>query len=122
MGNAIAELTVALREFARERDWEKFHTPKNLAMALMVEAAEVAEHFQWTDAAELQPLSPDKREAISLELADAFIYLLRLADQLEVDLLAAARTKMDINAGRYPIEKVFGKAVKYTDLGNNSGT
>ena len=118
--NAIHDLTAQLREFARQRDWEKFHTPKNLAMALMIEAAEVAEHFQWTDAADSSPLPIDKRNAVALELGDTFIYLLRLADRLDIDLLDAARTKMAINAGRYPVDKVFGKAVKYSDLKDDS--
>ena len=114
--DALEELTLALRRFAAERDWEQFHTPKNLAMALMIEAAEIAEHFQWTGAGDAAALSEERRQAVALEIGDTFLYLLRLADRLGIDIAAAARTKMDINAARYPVEKVFGRAVKYTEL------
>ena len=114
--NALEELTIALRKFSAERDWDKFHTPKNLAMALIVEAAEIAEHFQWTDAAGSEELSAEKRHEVALEIGDTLIYLLRLADRLGIDALEAARKKMEINAVRYPVEKVFGRAVKYTEI------
>src|SRR5512140_1635213 len=114
--NALEELTIALRKFSAERDWDKFHTPKNLAMALIVEAAEIAEHFQWTDATDAQALSAEKRDEVALEIGDTLIYLLRLADRLGIDALEAARKKMEINAVRYPVEKVFGRAVKYTEI------
>jgi dCTP diphosphatase len=113
---ALEELKADLRWFSAERDWDKFHTPKNLAMALMVEVAEIAEHFQWTDARDAQELSAEKRQEVALEIGDTFIYLLRLADRLGIDIIAAARAKMEINAVRYPVDKVFGRAVKYTDL------
>jgi dCTP diphosphatase len=114
--DALEELTVTLRKFSAERDWDKFHTPKNLAMALMVEAAEIAEHFQWTDASDAQELSAEKRHEVALEIGDTLIYLLRLADRLGIDMVEAAWAKMEINAARYPVEKVFGRAVKYTEL------
>lgn len=114
--DALEELTVALRKFSAERDWDKFHTPKNLAMALIVEAAEIAEHFQWADPGQSDNLSAEKRHEVALEIGDTFIYLLRLADRLGIDVIDAARAKMEINAGRYPVEKVFGRAVKYTEL------
>ena len=114
--DALEELKAALRKFSAERDWDKFHTPKNLAMALMVEAGEIAEHFQWTDASAADELSAAKRNEVALEIGDTFIYLLRLSDRLGIDMVAAARAKMEINADRYPVEKVFGRAVKYTDL------
>ena len=114
--DALEELTFALRRFAAERDWEQFHMPKNLAMALMIEAAEVAEHFQWTGAGEVDELTEAKRQEVAMELGDTFLYLLRLADRLGIEIATAARTKMDINAARYPVEKVFGRAVKYTEL------
>ena len=116
MTNEIEDLTNALRRFAQERDWEKFHTPKNLAMALMVEAAEIAEHFQWSDAAQSEALPAEKRQAVAMEIGDTFIYLLRLADRLGIDIVDSARAKMEINAARYPVEKVFGRAVKYSEL------
>jgi dCTP diphosphatase len=114
----IDALTVALREFARERDWEKFHTPKNLAIALMVEAAEIAEHFQWSGSGdpEVDTLSEERREEIAMEIADTLLYLLRLADVLGVDPVAAAHRKMLINATRYPKDKAFARAVKHDKL------
>ncbi len=114
--NPIDKLTRALREFARERDWEQFHSPKNLATALVVEAAELVEHFQWLKEHESAHLSPEKLKEVELEIGDVFIYLVRLADTLEIDPLAAAEKKMTINAERYPADKVRGKALKYKDL------
>ena len=114
--NPIEELTLALREFARERDWEKFHTPKNLAMALMVEAAEIAEHFQWLDAVESANLSEPKRQQVALEVADTLLYLLRFADVLGIDAIDAARRKMTLNAERYPIGKAYSRATKHDEL------
>ena len=91
-----------LRQFAEARDWRQFHTPKNLAMALIVEAAELVEHFQWATAEESRALAPDKAAAVEDEVADVLIYLVELADVLGVDLLAAARRKMRKNALKYP--------------------
>ena len=113
--DGIEELTLALRKFAQERDWEKFHTPKNLAMALMVEAAEIAEHFQWSDAG-TRELPDEKRHEVAMEIGDTFLYLLRLADTLHIDMIGAAREKMTINAQRYPVDKVYGTSLKYTEL------
>lgn len=113
---SIAGLTQALRDFARERDWEKFHAPKNLAMALMIEAGEVAEHFQWLDGATSARLSQEKKAAVALEIGDTLLYLLRLADVLGIDPLAAATAKMRINAERYPIDKAYGRSEKYDEL------
>jgi dCTP diphosphatase len=113
---SLAALRQALREFAAERDWDQFHTPKNLAAALSVEAAELLEHFQWLTAAESTQLSPEKRAAVSEEIADVLLYLIRLADKLDVDVLAAARDKLVRNAEKYPIEKSRGNRRKYTEL------
>ena len=115
MSDSIAELTAALRAFARERDWEQFHTPKNLAIALLIEAAEVAEHFQWSDP-DAAALSPEQRHAIATEIGDTLLYLARLADVLGIDMLEAAREKMRRNAERYPIDKAFGRSAKYDKL------
>ncbi len=106
MSDALIELRDALRVFARERDWSRHHTPKNLAMALIVEAAELVEQFQWLSAEESQ-LRQDgaKREAVRDELADVLIYLVELADVLEVDLITAAREKIVKNARKYPALK-----------------
>src|SRR5258706_10551 len=111
--NPIQDLTLALRRFTRERDWEQFHTPKNLAMGVMIEAAEIAEHFQWGDGASLK--DADRRE-IAMEIGDTLLYLLLLADTLGIDPIEAAIAKMKINAERYPVEKSFGKSAKYDKL------
>jgi NTP pyrophosphatase (non-canonical NTP hydrolase) len=105
-----------LRQFAEERDWEKFHSPKNLAAALSVESAELLEHFQWLTERESASLPDDKRLEISEELADVLLYLVRLADKLEIDLSEAAKRKLRKNAEKYPIEKSKGKSTKYTEL------
>ncbi|CAG0945249.1 dCTP diphosphatase [Gammaproteobacteria bacterium] len=109
-------LREAVRRFAAERDWERFHSPKNLASALAVEAAELLEPFQWLTEEQSRSLEPAQAEAIRREMADVLIYLVRLADQVEVDLLAAARDKMAENAQKYPVEKARGSARKYSDF------
>jgi NTP pyrophosphatase (non-canonical NTP hydrolase) len=100
--DSLAVLTDNLRAFARARDWERFHTPKNLSMALMVEAAELAEHFQWVTAEQSTQLDQAKRHAVALEIADVLIYLTRLADMLGIDPIQAALEKMRLNATRFP--------------------
>lgn len=114
--DSLDELRAALRSFAAERDWEAFHTPKNLAMALAGEAGEVIEHFQWLSAAQSANLAAEQRAEVALELADVLLYLVRLADVLDVDLAAAARRKMQINAERYPVARARGRADKYDRL------
>ncbi|QOJ32705.1 MAG: nucleotide pyrophosphohydrolase [Gammaproteobacteria bacterium] len=109
-------LREAVRRFATERDWERFHSPKNLASALAVEAAELLEPFQWLTEEQSRSLSAEQAEAVRREMADVLIYLVRLADQVEVDLLAAARDKMAENAQKYPVEKARGSARKYSDF------
>lgn len=99
---SLEGLRDALREFAAARDWEQFHTPKNLAMALIVEAAELVEQFQWLTPEQSQMLDPDRLEAVRQECADILIYLTRFADMLDIDLLDAARAKMLLNARKYP--------------------
>lgn len=91
-----------IRIFAAERHWETYHTPKNLAMALIVEAAELVEVFQWLTPDQSTSLSDEQHEAVSHEVADVLIYLTRLADLLDIDLLAAANAKMELNARKYP--------------------
>ena len=98
----LEELAFELRRFAEERQWEEFHTPKNLAAALIVEAAELLEHFQWLTPEQSRELSPATRQEVAHEIADVLIYLTRLADQLGVDMLAAAAAKMELNARKYP--------------------
>ncbi len=106
----------ALRQFAAERDWEQFHSPKNLAMALAVEAAELLEHFQWLTDEQSADLTPEAKERVRLEMADVLLYLIRLADELDVDLVAAALDKLAINAKKYPVEKAKGSAKKHSEL------
>jgi dCTP diphosphatase len=107
----------------RAREWDRYHTPKNLAMALTVEAAELAEHFQWLTAEESRSLQDGKREQIRDELADVLIYLTELADALDIDPIAAARDKIEKNALKYPVEKARGNAKKYDEMteGNPEG-
>ena len=111
----LDRLAVKLRAFASERDWDKYHSPKNLAMALSVEAGELLECFQWLTQDESKALDPAKKAAVSDELADVFSYLLRLADVLQIDVISCADRKIEANAKKYPIEKVRGSAKKYTE-------
>jgi NTP pyrophosphatase (non-canonical NTP hydrolase) len=113
--NALRVLQERLAVFAAERDWEKFHSPKNLAMALSVEAAELVEVFQWLTEEQSITLDAERRERVRLELADVFIYLLRISDRLGIDLLAAADAKIALNERKYPAERVRGDARKYTE-------
>ncbi len=113
--SSIAQLQQQLREFAAARDWDQFHSPKNLSMALIAEAAELVEHFQWLTEAQSQALPEKKRAEVEMELADIFVYLLRIADKLNVDLLDAAHKKLKLNAEKYPADKVRGSAKKYTE-------
>ena len=114
--DSIETLRSALRRFAAERDWDQFHLPKNLAIALSVEAAELLEHFQWMPDRESAALAPEKRARVQEELADVLLYLIRLADKLDIDLARAAVDKMAVNAKKYPVRKARGNSKKYTDL------
>ena len=100
--NSLEELALELRRFAGERQWEEYHTPKNLAAALIVEAAELLEHFQWLTPEQSLELPPESRVAVAQEIADVLIYLTRLADRLQIDMLAAVSAKMELNAVKYP--------------------
>jgi dCTP diphosphatase len=111
----LRHLAEQLREFAAERDWEQFHSPKNLAMALSVEVAEIVEHFQWQTQQQSRELDAAKRREVEQELADALIYLVRLADQLDVDLLEAAERKLALNEAKYPADRVRGSSRKYSE-------
>ncbi|MGH8637301.1 MAG: nucleotide pyrophosphohydrolase [Burkholderiales bacterium] len=117
--DGIADLSALrdeLRRFSTERDWDQFHTPKNLAIALSVEASELLEHFQWLTAEQSQTLDPETLGRVREEMADVLLYLVRLADRLDVDLLAAARDKIELNAKKYPADKARGSSRKYIDL------
>lgn len=114
--DSLTKLTHKLRKFAEERDWEQFHSPKNLAMALIVEAAELVEHFQWLTPEQSYQLDAEKLEEVRQEIGDVLIYLTRIADRLGIDPVDAAHDKMAINAAKYPANLVFGSAVKSTRL------
>ncbi|MCJ7452070.1 MAG: nucleotide pyrophosphohydrolase [Steroidobacteraceae bacterium] len=116
MTDSLLELRDALRRFAAERDWDQFHSPRNLAAALSVEAAELLEPFQWLTDEQSRDLSPEARAAVEQELADVLLYLVRLADKLDVDLASAARAKIARNAVKYPVEKARGSSRKYDEI------
>ena len=105
-----------IRAFRDARDWMQFHNPKNLACSLVIEAAELLEHFQWKTPEESEALVHERREEIAHEMADVAVYLLELADNLGIDLLAAIDRKMDLNEAKYPVDKARGSAAKYTEL------
>lgn len=110
----LQQLKLYLRQFAADRDWQQFHSPKNLAMALTVEAAELLEQFQWLSEAQSKALTPDQHQAVSDEVADIQVYLVRLADQLDIDILQAVKRKTALNEAKYPADQVRGSAQKYT--------
>jgi len=110
MPDSLDDLNACLLHFARERDWEQFQSPKNLAMALGGEAGELLEHFQWLTEEQSLRLSPEKKRAVAHELADILSYLVRLAERLDIDLLDATSEKIAINEQRYPADKVRGDA------------
>jgi dCTP diphosphatase len=111
----LDQLKERLRRFTAERDWQQYHSPKNLSMALIAEAAELVEHFQWLTEEQSANLPPEKLTEIELELADIQIYLVELADKLQLDLKGAVEKKLAINASKYPAAKVRGSSKKYTE-------
>jgi NTP pyrophosphatase (non-canonical NTP hydrolase) len=111
----LDELAALLAEFARERDWDQFHSPKNLAMALAGEVGELLEHFQWLSEQQSADLPAEVKDAVALEMADVLLYLVRLADKLGIDLGAAAVRKIGLNAAKYPVDRFHGSARKYDD-------
>ena len=114
--NEFDTLRQQLRSFAAERDWDQFHSPKNLASALVVEAAELLEKFQWLTEAQSQQLPPDTLESVRHEVADVLLYLIRISDKLGIDLVAAAQAKIAMNAKKYPAELSRGSSKKYNQL------
>ncbi len=116
MVDRIDKLRSQLAQFANERDWDQFHNPKNLAMALLAEAGELIEHFQWLSPQQAANLSAETKSEVALEIADVLLFLLRLADKLDIDPIAAAERKMLLNAEKYPVEKSKGIATKYNKL------
>lgn len=114
--DGLSRLNAALAEFVEQRDWDQFHNPKNLAMALAAEAGELLEHFQWLSDAEADSLGAGQRHEVAMEMADILMFLMRLADKLQVDLLKAAEEKLELNRRKYPVEKARGRATKYDKL------
>ena len=112
----IDTLRDQLRTFAAERDWDQFHSPKNLASALAVEAAELLEKFQWLTEAQSQALPPEVLEGVRQEVADVLLYLIRISDKLGIDLIAAAQAKIELNAAKYPVDLSRGTSKKYDQL------
>ncbi|MBM4220907.1 MAG: nucleotide pyrophosphohydrolase [Gammaproteobacteria bacterium] len=104
-----------LREFARERDWDQFHSPKNLAMALAAEAGELIEHFQWLSESDSCKLDAGAKAEVGHELADVMLYLIRLADRLDIDVAEAVKQKLVLNEAKYPRDLVRGSSRKYTE-------
>jgi|SRR5690606_13096307 len=113
--NDMDEIKEKLRQFAMARDWDQFHSPKNLSMALAGEVGELLELFQWLTEEQSNNLSREQRAAVEEEVADVFLYLLRMADKLGIDLLSAANNKIIINEQKYPVDKVKGSSKKYTE-------
>jgi NTP pyrophosphatase (non-canonical NTP hydrolase) len=109
----LTQLRDIVRQFVDERDWDQFHTPKNLSAALAVEAAELLEHFQWLQHGGASELGPDKLREVRHEMADVLVYLVRIADKLDVDLMTAVQDKMVLNRAKYPADQVRGDARKY---------
>jgi NTP pyrophosphatase (non-canonical NTP hydrolase) len=116
LADSLDDLAQQLDRFAIDRDWSQFHSPKNLASALVVEAGELLEHFQWLTEAQSRQLPPEKREAVGAELADVLLYLVQLASALGIDLIVAARAKLAANAVKYPVDRARGTNKKYDEL------
>jgi len=112
----LETLRARLDQFAAERDWNQFHNPKNLAMALTGEVGELVEHFQWLTFEQAENLPAATREEVALEAADVLLFLIRLCDKLGIDLAAAAERKLALNAKKYPVRKSRGRATKYDKL------
>lgn len=116
MTDSLRDLAQQLSRFAQERDWEQFHSPKNLASALTVEAAELLEHFQWLTEAQSRELPPEKREAVGAEIADVLLYLIQLSTALDIDPIEAAQAKLKQNGLKYPASLARGNSKKYDEL------
>jgi dCTP diphosphatase len=114
--DSLDNIRKRLAAFVAERDWDQFHNPKNLAMALVAEAGELVEHFQWLTPEQSADLPRETRDEVRLEIADVLLLLLRLCDKLDIDPIAAAAKKLELNASKYPVEKSRGRATKYDKL------
>ncbi|OLQ70798.1 nucleotide pyrophosphohydrolase [Photobacterium proteolyticum] len=116
MTSEIKQLQQQLAKFAADRNWEQFHSPKNLAMALSGEVGELTEIFQWLTPEQSELLPEAKKAHLEKEMADVMMYLLRLADKCDIDLMAACQNKLIKNEQKYPVDKCFGSAKKYNEL------
>jgi NTP pyrophosphatase (non-canonical NTP hydrolase) len=114
--SSLQDLSNKILQFRNERDWEQFHTPKNLAISLSLEAAEVLEHFQWKSEAEISEYIKTDKKHIGEELADVLNYLLLMAHDFDIDLIKASENKIELNAQKYPVDKARGKHTKYNKL------
>lgn len=116
MTDPLRALAKQLDQFAKDRDWQQFHSPKNLASALIVEAGELLEHFQWLTEEQSRALSPEKRDAVGEEVADVLLYLIQIAGALGIDPIAAAQAKLKLNELKYPVDRARGTSKKYDEL------
>lgn len=116
MADPLRELALQLEQFAKEREWQQFHSPKNLASALVVEAGELLEHFQWLTEQQSRELPREKLDAVAGELADVLLYLVQLSTALRIDLISAARDKLRLNELRYPVDRARGNSKKYDEF------
>ena len=116
MNDSLQGLARELDRFARDRDWKQFHSPKNLASALIVEAGELLEHFQWMTEEQSRELAPEQLETVGAEIADVLLYLIQLAGALGIDPVAAARAKLQVNELKYPVDSARGSSRKYDKL------
>lgn len=116
MTDSLRDLAQLLDQFAKDRDWEQFHSPKNLASALVVEAGELLEHFQWMTEEQSRGLSQEKRDAVGAEVADVLLYLIQLASALGIDPIASAQGKLKLNELNYPVDRARGNSKKYDEL------
>lgn len=116
MPDSLDDLAQRLDQFAKDRDWQQFHSPKNLASALIVEAGELLEHFQWMTEEQSRELSPEKREAVGAEISDVLLYLIQLTTALGIDPIAAAQAKLGLNEQKYPIDRARGTSKKYDEI------
>jgi len=112
----IKELIKKIKKFRDERDWMKFHNPKDMALSVVLEAAELLEHFQWKSPKEIKEYTKTHKDHIEEEIADVAVYLFELADNLGIDIIEAANKKLEKNAKKYPIDKAKGKHIKYDKL------
>ena len=114
--DSLRDLAAQLDQFAKDRDWQQFHSPKNLASALVVEAGELLEHFQWITEQQSRALAPEQRNAVAAEMADVLLYLIQLSTALGIDPIAAAQAKLKLNGLKYPVDRARGNSKKYNEL------